>query len=164
MTFKKIVAVLLLACCSLGMVSRTEAPASASSAGTEATPSFVIPATGQWSDGWYQDADGYDKAVEEYKQGGKTMMVYMSTPWCPYCRRFEKGVLSAPMVRDLLKDKIKVVINPESGPRESSIASQYRIRGFPSLYLHPPQPGRAVQLYTGVTAKEFTLQVEEYSK
>ena len=164
MTLKTIITVLLLSCCSLGMVSRTEDPASSAPVGSGSTPSFVIPATGQWSDGWYQGAEGYDQAVKEYKEGGKTMMVYMSTPWCPYCRRFEKGVLSEPIVQDALKDKIKVVINPESGRREGMIASQYGVRGFPSLYLHPPQPGRAVQLYTGVTAKEFILQVEEYSK
>jgi thioredoxin-related protein len=113
------------------------------------------PATGQWSDGWYQGASGYDQAIEEYKQTGKPMMVYMSVVWCPYCRKFEKGVLSSPKVRDFMKDKIKVLINPESGSRENALAFQYGIRGFPSLFLHPPQPAQALQFPTNVTPEEF---------
>jgi len=115
----------------------------------------AVPVTGQWSDGWYQGAEGYDKAVQEYKQTNKPMFVYMSVGWCPYCRRFEKAVLSTPAVRDFLKDKIKVAINPESGERENELASEYRIRGFPSLFLHPPQPARPLQFPTDVSPEEF---------
>ena len=114
-----------------------------------------VPATGQWSEGWYQGASGYDQATEEYKRTQKPMVVYISVGWCPYCRRFEKEVLSSPLVREMLKDKIKVMINPESGSRENAIAFQYGIRGFPSFFLHPPQPGSAVQLYTGVSPEQF---------
>ena len=113
------------------------------------------PVTGQWFDGWYEGASGYDQAIEEYKQTNKPMVVYISVGWCPYCRKFEKEVLSSPLVQDMLKDKIKVNINPESGSRANAIAFQYGIRGFPSFFLHPPQPADAVQLYTGVTPEKF---------
>ena len=109
----------------------------------------------KWSDGWYWGAEGYDKAVEEYKQTNRPMVVYINVGWCPYCRKFEKEILSSPLVLDFLKDKIKVSINPETGSREKGIAIQYGIRGFPSVFLHPPQPGRAVRLSTGVTPEEF---------
>ena len=127
----------------------------------QSSPATVVaipvkaPATGQWSDGWCEGASGYDKGVEEYRRTNKPMVVYMSVGWCPYCRRFEKDVLSSPLVQDALKDKIKVHINPESGQRENALAFQYAIRGFPSFFLHPPQPARTVQLYTGVTAEKF---------
>ena len=123
--------------------------------GSPVSTSGGMPATGQWSDGWYQGASGYDQAIEEYKQTNKPMVVYLSVGWCPYCRKFEKEVLSSPRVKNMLKDKIKVSINPESGSRENSIAFQYGIRGFPSFFLHPPQPAGAVQLYTGVTPEQF---------
>jgi hypothetical protein len=55
----------------------------------------------------------------------------------------------------MLKDKIKVNIDPESGSRENAIAFQYGIRGFPSFFLHPPQPGRPMQLSTGVSPEQF---------
>ncbi|MEI7750450.1 MAG: thioredoxin family protein [Candidatus Omnitrophota bacterium] len=119
-------------------------------------PSAVsTPAAGQWSEGWYQGASGYEKAIEEYKRTNKPMVVYMTVTWCPYCRKFEKEVLSSPRVQDMLRDKIKVTINPESGSRENAIAFQYGIRGFPSFFLHPPQPASAVQLYTGVSPEQF---------
>ena len=114
-----------------------------------------------WFDGWHQNTAGYADAVEEYQRTNKPMFVYMSVTWCPYCRKFEKGVLSSPKVREFLKDKIKVTINPDSGTRENAIAMKYGIRGYPSLYLHPPQPGRAVQLYTGVTPEDFIEQVQQ---
>ena len=116
----------------------------------------AVKTTGQWSDGWYQGAEGYSQAVQEYKKDTKkSMVVYINVKWCPYCRKFEKGVLSSPLVVDFMKDMIKVNINAEAGPKEEDIASQYGIRGFPSFFLHPPQPGRAVQLYTGVSPEEF---------
>jgi len=120
-----------------------------------ASSSSEAPATGKWSDGWYQGASGYEQAIEEYKRTNKPMVVYMSVGWCPYCRKFEKNVLSSPLVQEMLKDKIKVNINPESGRQENMLAAQYRIRGFPSFFLHPPQPDAAVQLYTGVLPEEF---------
>lgn len=83
------------------------------------------------------------------------MVVYMSVGWCPYCRKFEKEVLASPIVQKAMKDMIKVNINPESGNRENILAFQYGIRGFPSFFYHPPQPGGAVQLYTGVSPEQF---------
>lgn len=114
-----------------------------------------VPLTGQWSDSWYQDASGYDQAVEEYKRTNKPMAIYISVGWCPYCRKFEKEVLSSPLVRNAMKDMIKVNLNPESGSRANAIAFQYGVRGFPSFFLHPPQPASAVQLYTGVAPEKF---------
>jgi len=123
-------------------------------AASVSTP-VTSPAPGLWSDGWYQGASGYDQAVAEYKRTNKPMVVYMSVGWCPYCRKFEKEVLSAPRVQNMLKDMIRVNINPEAGSRENALAFQYGIRGFPSFFLHPPQPGGAVQLATGVTPEQF---------
>lgn len=129
--------------------------------GCYAGDSIAVPAMSQWSEGWYQDASGYDQAVAEYKETNKPMVVYMSVGWCPYCRKFEKEVLSSPLVQEMLEDKIKVVINPESGRRENALALQYGIEGFPSFFLHPPQPARAVQLYTGVAPGKFVEYFKE---
>ena len=60
-----------------------------------------------------------------------------------------------------MKDMIKVTINPETGDRENAIAAKYGVQGFPSFFLHPPQPGRAVQLYTGVMPEEFMAQIQQ---
>lgn len=117
--------------------------------------SAAAQAKGLWSEGWYRGAAGYEQAIEEYKRTNKPMVVYVNVAWCPYCRKFEKSVLSSPLIREVMKDMIKVNINPESGSREDDIAFQYRVRGYPSFFLHPPQPGRPVQLSTGVTPEMF---------
>ncbi len=160
--FKKIASLFLLSFLLMGPGSYAADPQASHE------PSVSAPvgtqATGQWSEGWYQGASGYDQAVEEYKRTNKPMVVYMNVGWCPYCRKFEKGVLSSPLVIDMMKDMIKVNINPESGRREDDIAFQYRVQGYPSFFLHPPQPGRPVKLPTGVTPEmfvEFFKQVLE---
>ena len=138
MDFKRVLSLCLISFSMLGVMSRD--------AGL---------AQGPWSEGWYQGANGYDQALEEHKRTNQPMVVYMSVGWCPYCRKFEKEVLSSPSVQEVLKDKIKVNIDPESGNRENALAFQYGIRGFPSFFLHPPQPGRVVQLHTGVSPEKF---------
>jgi len=152
---KRIVSIFLLSSLFIGPGCYAEDPQDSQTTSAQAVPSVVSPVTSRWSDSWYQGAYGYEQAIEEYKRTNKPMVVYMSVPWCPYCRKFEKEVLSSPLVQNMLKDKIKVTLNPESGSRENAIAFQYGIRGFPSFFLHPPQPASAVQLYTGVTPEQF---------
>lgn len=160
MNFKKTVSLFLLSFLIVGSGCHAEGSQSSNPPVSSIDPTVVATpvtaqATGPWYEGWYQGAEGYDKAVEEFKRTHQPMLVYMSVAWCPYCRKFEKEVLSSPGVRDFLKDKIKVTLNPETGPRENAIAFQYGIRGFPSLFLHPPQPAQALQFPTNVTPEEF---------
>ena len=115
------------------------------------------PASAQsgWSSGWYENAEGYALAVAEYEKTNKPMAVYFEVEWCPYCRQFEKSVLANPGVAALMKDMIKVRVNPETSARANVIAFQYGIMGYPSFYVHPPKPGGTVRLYTGVSPQQF---------
>jgi thiol:disulfide interchange protein len=153
MNSKKMIALFHLCFLILGPGCYAEDPGSFQAPSVPAKA--ASPAVGLWLDGWYQGASGFDEALEEYRRTNRPMLVYMTAAWCPYCRKFEKGVLASPEVRDFLKDKIKVAINPDDGPRENELAFQYGIRGFPSLFLHPPQPARALQFPTSVTPEEF---------
>lgn len=110
---------------------------------------------GKWSEGWYEGADGYEKAVEEYEKTNKPMAVYVNVKWCPYCRKFENEVLADPEVQAFMKDFIKVRLDPEKSDRENSIAFQYGVMGFPSFYVHPPQPSGTIRLFTGVSPQQF---------
>lgn len=114
-----------------------------------------VSAAGRWDDGWYSGAEGYAKAIQEYEQTNKPMAIYINVNWCPYCRKFEKEILSNPEVKASMKDVIKVHLNPESGRTENAITFQYGVTGFPSFYVHPPQPSGTVRLYTGVTPQQF---------
>ena len=154
MALKRVVSFFLISFLLAGPVCRAEEFAVSPESSAVPVPAKA-PVTGHWSDGWYEGASGYDQALEEYKRTNKPMVVYMSVGWCPYCRKFEKGVLSSPVVQNMLRDKIKVVIDPEAGSRENAIAFQYGIRGFPSFFLHAPQSGKVVQLSTGVSPEQF---------
>ena len=121
---------------------------------TASTASSADAASG-WSAGWYKGTSGYAKGLEEYRKTKKPMIVYVSVSWCPYCRKLENGNLSSPAVQNYLKDMIKVNINPESSEQENELASRYGVRGYPSFYLHPPQPSRTVQINTGVSPEQF---------
>jgi thioredoxin-related protein len=162
--FGKMISAFLVSFLIMGSVCHAEvAPASRepSSVSAQGAASVAIKTPTKWSDGWFRGAEGYRQAIEEYKKTKKPMVVYINVGWCPYCRRFEREVLSSPLVMNFMKDKIKVNLNPEAGPRESEIVSQYGIRGFPSFFLHPPQPGRAMQLYTGVSPEEFVQMFQQ---
>lgn len=117
-----------------------------------------------WSEDWYQGASGYEKAVEEYKKDEKPMVVYFNVGWCPYCRKFEENILSSPEVKTFLKDKIKVSINPEASEHGNNLAYQYGVRGFPSIYVHPPRPGRTVRLYPFEEPEVFLAMFEQALK
>ncbi|HNX68741.1 MAG TPA: thioredoxin family protein [Candidatus Omnitrophota bacterium] len=127
-------------------------------------PAPVVPPPPSWSEGWYSGAAGYTKALAEYEKTNRPMAIYISVAWCPYCRAFEKEVLSSPWVREFLKDKIKVNINPESSRQENAIAFQYGVTGFPSFYVHPPQPSGTVRLPTGVSSEKFVQTFEQALK
>ncbi|MBU9889476.1 MAG: thioredoxin family protein [Candidatus Omnitrophica bacterium] len=117
-----------------------------------------------WSEGWYENAEGYEEAMAEHKRTGKPMGVYMTVTWCPYCRQFEKRVLSSSVVKDYLKDKILVSINPEAGRRENVLAYRYRVTGFPTFYVHRPGSERVTRLYLSGTPREFIQEFEDASK
>ncbi len=117
--------------------------------------------SGKWSDGWLRGENGYITATEEYDKTDKAMLVYMSTSWCPYCRSFEKKVLSNPEVHEFLRDKIKVLINPELTEGEATIAEHYRLRGIPAFYMHPPKSDRTLRIFTNVRPEEFLEQIKE---
>jgi tetratricopeptide (TPR) repeat protein len=63
------------------------------------------------------------------------MLAYVYTDWCPYCRRFDQGILDTPEGHELLRDFIKVRVNPEKGEAEKSIARGLGARGYPSVFV-----------------------------
>lgn len=92
----------------------------------------ALPAGGSvWRDG----AAGYRQAAAEAAQHGRPMLVYFRTDWCPYCREFERELLSSAEVEGYLARLARARINPEAGKDEESLASIYGVSGYPALFL-----------------------------
>ena len=176
---------MFLSACFLGTVSRQVSAEDAKATGANSTDVAVQAVNGpanaalppkalpvfasksgspKWLEGWYEGGDGYTAASEASQTAHKPMAVYVSVGWCPYCRKFEKEILSSPAVREYLKDKIMVRINPEASRKENGLAFQYQVTGFPSFYVHTSQADKVVRLYTGGTPQEFIEQFEQASK
>lgn len=94
------------------------------------------------STSWHEGADGFERAVEEAKRYKKPLLVYFRTDWCPYCKQFERELLSAQQVQQHSEEIVKVMINPEAGGEENRLAAAYQVRGFPAIFMHPAEFGQ----------------------
>ena len=83
-------------------------------------------------------ADGFRRALEQSRQTGKPVAMFVYTDWCPYCRQFTSKVLSSGAVRQYLAGIIDVRLNPGQGPAEEAIASRYGVTGYPTYFMFPP--------------------------
>jgi thiol:disulfide interchange protein len=90
---------------------------------------------------WFDDAGGYADAVAEADRSGKPVLVYFYTDWCPYCRQLNGSLLADTQVQAELGRMLAVRVNPESGPDERSLASHYRVRGYPALFVYTRESG-----------------------
>ena len=89
------------------------------------------------SSSWYESASDYLQAKEEQERLKVPLFVYFRTSWCPYCKKFEKDLLSSDEVTQFMKSVVKVRIDPEAGPEERSLANQYGVTGYPSIFIVP---------------------------
>lgn len=111
--------------------------------------SLLLPAAGALaSDGpspdfgsWLEDAPGMIEAARLYQEEARPIFVYFYTDWCPYCRQFERELLSSEQVEDYIEGIVAVRINAEKGPAEAEISRRYGVRGFPALYMLSSESG-----------------------
>lgn len=109
--------------------------------------------------GWFEGADGFERAVDEARRRGKPLLVYFRTDWCQYCRQFERDLLSTEEVGIYLDKLVRVTVNPESGDEEARLASAYGVRGYPAVFLHPPGPAEARKIRR-TTRQEGQLRLQ----
>lgn len=94
-----------------------------------------------FGEGWYEGAQGYQRAVEEAKASNRPLAVYFYTDWCGYCRKLERDVLSQPPMQPCLSSVIPVKVNPEAGTKESKLARKFRVSSFPRFFISRPEAG-----------------------
>ena len=117
------------------------------------------PLADDWRQDWLNGVDGMRRAEELTRGTGKPVLVYFYTDWCGYCRRLDQGILSSDQGRRLLRDVTKVRINPETGDGEHELAREFRVRGYPSLFL-VPAGGDVQRIRAPQTLEELQAAVE----
>ena len=103
-------------------------------------PNFV-------SESWYSGAEEYVKAEADHRQAGVPLVVYFYTDWCPYCKKFDREILTSIEVIKFMNSVVKVRVNPETGPEEATLANRYGVRGYPSIFVVDPQTGTPTKVY-----------------
>lgn len=95
---------------------------------------------------WHEGAAGFREAMKEAQADGLPVAVYFYTDWCPYCRQLNNELLTKQSVVEHFKGVVKVRINPEKGTAERQLASQYKVTGYPSFFMHPTAKGAPVRI------------------
>ncbi|MDE2851131.1 MAG: thioredoxin family protein [Acidobacteriota bacterium] len=119
-------AVLLLAGMAALLAHSLAAPATASDTPSD-RPDF---------EGWYEGAAGLAEALEVQRRDRLPLFLYIYTDWCPYCRQFERELLTDDEVDGYLDAVLAVRMNPESGGQESRLAQRFGVRGYPTLVMY----------------------------
>jgi thiol-disulfide isomerase/thioredoxin len=127
-------------------------PEAAPRARREAAPPRAVPSlpTLPWSEG----ARGFRSASNEQRASGCPMLLYFRTDWCPYCKQFDRSILSDSGVSAAIAPAVKVRIDPEKGDDERALAKKFGIRGYPTLILVARDGVTPVELPTGVSRSD----------
>ena len=100
------------------------------------------PARGRVSSSWYTRASDFERARSEQDEAAALLVVYVYTDWCPYCREFEKDLLSEAAVDGYLRDNVvKIRINPEQGAGDRALAQQLAGGKYPTFLVALPGGG-----------------------
>ncbi len=85
---------------------------------------------------WYENFEGYQKAVIEHKQTKKPLFVYFYHPHCKYCVEYEKHLLNKDTVQNYLNDfiKVRLLFDSVSSP-EGKVAASLGASGTPTVLI-----------------------------
>jgi thioredoxin-related protein len=98
---------------------------------------------------WYENAAGYQKALDEHNANGKPLFVYFHNPYCKYCVEYESQVLNTGPVQAHLNNKfIKVkVLWDERGTPEDDLATSLGVTGTPAVYVKSSRTKKFTKVY-----------------
>jgi thiol:disulfide interchange protein len=66
---------------------------------------------------------------------GQPCLVFFTTSWCSYCRRMEETTFKDPVVAELAKGFVCVLVD---GDEESDVCARLQVSGFPTVELISP--------------------------
>jgi len=88
-------------------------------------PGFGICQDIQWS--------SYEKGIEQAEKQNKKILLYFHADWCAFCKKMDTSTFQDQTLVAYLTDNfIAIAVDSE---QEKKIASAYRVRGLPTLWL-----------------------------
>lgn len=94
---------------------------------------------------WLSGAKGYEQALEQ-RGASRAILLYFYTDWCPYCQRFNREIVPSAEMHEYLRHAIAVRVNPETGTQERALAAQFRVSGYPTIFVIPPGTDRPQEM------------------
>jgi thiol:disulfide interchange protein len=114
---------------------------------------------------WYEGASGWDAARTEQREANAPLLIYFHTTWCGWCKKLDREIYPALGVDRILRDIVKVKLNPEASDAERTLAMRFGVHGYPSVFVLANPSARPIKLapFAGTPtslAEEFALQLE----
>lgn len=87
----------------------------------------------------------YDLGVtmEQASKEDKPVLTVFYVDWCTYCKRFMPRL---DKVRNINKKDVNVVLINAEAPENEEIVKEYKITGFPTVYIIDPQYNNRVHI------------------
>ena len=124
------------------------------------------PAHGRVSSDWYTSPGDLQRPFSEQESAEAPLVVYVYTDWCPYCRAFERGLLTSSVVDQYLRDNtVKLRLNPETSREANALSHKLGVKGYPTFLVSVPgDTPQPVSIYAEGThlkaPEEFIKEIE----
>ena len=99
----------------------------------------------------------YKVALKKAKKEGKELLIFMSTSYCPWCRKLEKRLLSKTDIDKKIKAKyipVKLNFSKKNFPKQFK-----EIALTPTLYVVDPKTEKIVHQFVGYSNREGFLEI-----
>lgn len=119
--------------------------------------------------GWYVGAAGYHAAAALQESSGKPLLVYFHAPWCHFCARIGKKVMTDPAVAAAVAGMIGVRIYGEDGDEDRRLMADFGAEAYPAIFLRTDARSefRRVEVFGDkgriLSAESFLAALEEIS-
>jgi len=105
------------------------------------------------------DWQGYAQGMQLAKSQNKPVFLYFHADWCTYCRKLKETTFKDRAVLKYLRENfISIEVDTD---KYQELASQWQVRGLPTLWFLKPDNSRITSLPGYVEAKQF-LQILKY--
>lgn len=126
-------------------------------AGVVSAASFALMPKASHKPSDYDLGVTYEQAAKE----DKPIVGVFYVDWCTYCQRFMPKL---DKVRNINKDKLNVVLINVDDPQNAKIANDYRISGYPTVYIMDPVYDNRVHIDSAYldTVNSLNKEVQRY--